>query len=171
MILVNVSISAFLGLSAINLKHLRDIDSHTYGVDPAIHLPIFEGGQLRAQQRGREADADAAVASYNGLLLDAVREAVDADASALAIARQKTEQAQALAAAESAHSIATQRYQAGLSTQLTVLNTESNWLAQRRQAVDLSWRGLDVQAQLMKSLGGGYAAPASTPNTTTVSAR
>ena len=35
-------------------------------------------------------------------------------------------------------------------------------LAQRRAAVDLQFRTLDVQAQLMKSLGGGWTAPAST---------
>ena len=39
---------------------------------PAIHLPIFDGGALRAQLKGRYADFDYAVATYNQTLVTAL---------------------------------------------------------------------------------------------------
>ena len=45
---------------------------------PAIHLPIFEGGRLNANLRGREADAALAVSAYNQAVIDAVRDVADA---------------------------------------------------------------------------------------------
>jgi len=160
----DVSLSAFFALNAIGLQHLSELGSRTYGAGPALHLPIFEGGQLRAQLRARSADLDAAIAGYNQQVLEAVREAADAGASAQSVARQQAAQREALAAARSAHEIALQRYRQGLSNYLVVLATESNWLAQRRLATDLQFRGLDVQAQLMKSLGGGWTAPDANPS-------
>ena len=62
--------------------------------------------------------------------------------------------------AQSSYSIAQQRYAQGLGNQLVVLNAETQTLVQRRLDVDLQYRMLDVQAQLMKALGGGWSAPA-----------
>jgi len=172
----DINLTAFVGLNAIGLDHLVDLHSRQYGVGPAIHLPVFEGGQLRANLKGRSADYNAAVEAYNQQVLDAVREAADASASAASLGRQRAQQSQALASAESAYDIAQQRYRQGLTSYLVVLNTETQVLAQRRAAVDLQFRTLDVQAQLMKSLGGGWIAPVAssalsatrTPNTTTL---
>ena len=72
------------------------------------------------------------------------------------VALEQAEQANALAAAESAYDLATQRYKAGLGTYLTVLNAESSVLTQRRLAADLKARALDSQVALIRALGGGY---------------
>jgi len=92
-------------------------------------------------------------------VLDAVREAADAISTMASIERQQREQAAAQQAAESAYDLATQRYQAGLGTYLTVLNAESSVLVQRHSAADLKARALDAQVALMRGLGGGYRAP------------
>ncbi len=158
----DIDLTAFVGFNSIGLDKLLDMGSRQFGAGPAIHLPIFEGGQLRANLKGKSAELNAAVEAYNQQVLDAVREAADASASAASLARQRAETARALASAESAFDVARQRYQQGLSNYLVVLNTETTVLAQRRAAVDVQFRTLDVQAQLMKSLGGGWTAPAAT---------
>lgn len=152
----NINLTAFMGLSSIGLNELVKADSRQYGVGPAIHLPIFDSGALRAQLRGKTADLDGAVESYNGAVLDAVRETADQLQSLRSIERQQAEQVQAQAAAESAYDIATQRYRAGLSSHLVVLNAESALLNQRRLAVDLRARVLSAQVALIRALGGGY---------------
>ncbi|MEF7612305.1 efflux transporter outer membrane subunit [Aquincola sp. MAHUQ-54] len=152
----NVNLTAFAGFSALGLDHLLQSGSRQYGAGPAIRLPIFDAGRLRANLRGRSADLDAAVQSYNGAVLDAVRDVADQVASLQSIDRQQHEQQAAQAAAESAYDLALQRYRAGLGTYLVVLNAESNVLAQRRAAADLKARALDSQALLMRSLGGGW---------------
>ncbi|MEH3087864.1 MAG: efflux transporter outer membrane subunit [Xylophilus ampelinus] len=156
----NINLVAFAGLSSLGLDNFIDGRSRQWGIGPAIRLPIFEAGRLRANLRGRTADYDAAVESYNGSLVDAVREVADQVASSQSVVRQQQEQRNAQAAAESAYDIARQRYQAGLGTYLQVLTAETGVLVQRRQAVDLAARALDAQVGLARALGGGYVADA-----------
>jgi NodT family efflux transporter outer membrane factor (OMF) lipoprotein len=155
----NINLTAFVGLNAIGLDRLVRSGSEQYGIGPALTLPIFDAGRLRANLRGKTADLDAAIESYNGAVLDAVHDAADQISSVRSIARQQAEQAKAQAAAESAYDLATQRYKAGLGSYLTVLNAESTVLNQRRLATDLKARALDVQIALIRALGGGYAEP------------
>ncbi|MBA2963581.1 MULTISPECIES: efflux transporter outer membrane subunit [Ramlibacter] len=152
----NVNLSAFVGLSSVGLGRLVDMGSQQWGVGPAVHLPIFDAGRLRANLGGRTADLDLAVESYNGAVLDAVRDVADQLASAQSIERQQAQQREGQVAAEGAYDIALQRYRAGLGTYLNVLSAETAVLAQRRLAVDLAARALDTQVQLMRALGGGF---------------
>ena len=152
----NVSLTAFVGLSSIGLDRLIESGSRQYGVGPAIHLPIFDAGRLRAQLRVRTADLDAAVESYNGAVLEAVRETADQLDARQSVERQREQQALAASSAEAAYDIATQRYRAGLSGYLTVLTAETALLNQRRLSVDLQARTLSAQVGLVRALGGGF---------------
>lgn len=153
----DINLSAFIGLNALGFNNLFTTSSRQMGVAPALTLPLFDGTRLRAQLGGRQAELDAAIAQYNGTLLDAVKEAGDAIGSVQSLARQQTLQAEAANKAETAYNFALQRYRAGLGNYLAVLNTESQVLAQRRLAVDLRARQLDTRVVLMKALGGGWS--------------
>lgn len=155
----NVNLQAFVGLSSIGLDRLLEGGSRQYGAGAALHLPLFDQARLRASLRGKSADVDAAVAAYNGAVLDAVRDVADQLSSLRSIERQQQLQGEAGAAAEAAYDLATQRYRAGLGSHLTVLQAESSLLAQRRSAADLKARVLDTQAALARSVGGGFTAP------------
>lgn len=152
----NVNLSAFAGLNALGLGNLLQASSRQLGVTPALRLPLFDGGRLRAQLGGKRADLDGAIAQYNTTVLDAVKEAGDAIGSGQSLVRQQREQSEAMAGAEKAYALALQRYGAGLGNYLVVLNAETQVLAQRRQAVDLRARQFDTYLALMKALGGGW---------------
>ena len=154
----NLNLVAFAGYSSIGLDRLFSTGSDQWGVGPALRLPLFDGGRLRAHLTGKTADLDAAIESYNATVIDAVHDVADQLASTQAIARQQTEQRAALASAETAYDIAVQRYDVGLVNYLSVLNAETTVLNQRRQAVDLTARALDTQVALIRALGGGYHA-------------
>jgi len=153
----NINLTAFVGLSSIGFGQFLKTDSAQLGAGPAIRLPIFDAGRLRAGLRGKTAELDAAIESYNNAVIEAVHDAADQIGSLRSVGVQQAEQARAQAAAESAYDLAIQRYRAGLSTYLTVLNAESTVLAQRRQAADLEARALEAQIALIRALGGGYA--------------
>jgi len=152
----NINLTAFLGLSSIGLDRLARAGSEQFGVGPAIRLPIFDSGRLRAGLQGRTSDLDAAVETYNGVLVDAIHDVADQIVSARAVERQQRQQAEAQKSAEGAYDVATQRFRAGLGTYLTVLNAETNVITQRRLTTDLTARALDAQVLLVRSLGGGY---------------
>jgi NodT family efflux transporter outer membrane factor (OMF) lipoprotein len=152
----NVNLVAFAGYSSIGLDRLTENGSQQWGVGPAIRLPLFDGDRLRANLRGKAADLDAAIESYNATVLDAVRDVADQVASVQSVTRQQEEQAASSQAIEHAYQIAQQREQAGLISALQVLLAETPWLAQRRLNVDLRARTLENQLSLMRALGGGY---------------
>jgi NodT family efflux transporter outer membrane factor (OMF) lipoprotein len=152
----NLNLVAFAGLSSIGLDRLLQAGSATYGAGPALRLPVFEGGRLRANLSARHADVDIAVDAYNAALLRALREVADEVTSLQSLERQQLSQDEALKAAESAFDLALQRYRAGLGNFLVVLTAETNVLAQRRAASELKARHLGAEAALARALGGGY---------------
>ena len=152
----NVNLIAFIGLSSVGLDQLLKSGSTTYGTGPAVRLPIFDGGRLRANLRTRAADVDAAIAGYNAALLRALREVADEASSLRSIERQQLEQADASSAAQAAFDLSLQRYRAGIGNFLVVLNAESNVLVQRRSSADLKARHLAAEVGLSRALGGGW---------------
>lgn len=159
----NINLMAFAGLSSIGLGRLHEPSSAQWGVGPAISLPLFDAGRLRANLRGKVAELDAAVESYNAAVIDAVRDAADQAASSESIVQQQALQQQSQHAAQDAYEIAVQRYHAGVGNYLQVLFSESAVLAQQRQGVDLAARALDTHVALLRALGGGYSSEAAPP--------
>jgi len=155
----NINLVAFAGFNSIGFGNISKAGSEQWGVGPAVRLPIFDGGRLRAQLKGRAADVDVAIESYNALVIDAVREVADQVTALQSIARQGQEQKAGLAAAQTLQDIAAQRFAAGLSSRASVLNAQSTVLAQDRQAIELAARTLDVQALLLRATGGSVAVP------------
>jgi NodT family efflux transporter outer membrane factor (OMF) lipoprotein len=155
----NVNLAGFLGLSTLNLTQWLDAGSRTWGVGPAVRLPLFDTGALRAELRDRTAGLDEAVHAYNGAIADAAREVADRLASLHALARREREQRLALEAADDAQELAVQRYRAGLGTYLEVISAQAAVTAERRLAADLDARAAELHAGLAHALGGGYLAP------------
>lgn len=159
----NVNLVAFAGLASLGLDRLLETGSRQYGIGPAVRLPIFDGGRLRANLGAKAAEVDIAVEQYNATLLRAFREVADEVATLQSLEAQQREQDAALAAAEAAFDLATQRYRAGLGNFLVVLTAESNVLAQRRQAAELKARHLLSEVALSRALGGGVSAEPPAP--------
>ncbi|MBS0360404.1 MAG: efflux transporter outer membrane subunit [Proteobacteria bacterium] len=152
----DVNLTAFLGVQALHLSKLTASGSDVGSVGPALSLPIFEGGRLRAGLRGAEADRDAAVASYDAAVTEAFHQVADVLASNRALQVQLADSRAALAASEDAYRIAKLRYQGGLSTYPAVLLVEQDLLRRRRAVADLEARALALDVELIRALGGGY---------------
>ncbi len=152
----NINLIGFGGFTAVSLGSLPKGDSQTWTLGPAIHLPIFDAGRLRAEYGKATADLDVAVASYNETVLRAVREAADQAARVRSFDQQLVEQQRALDAAEQAYALAEQRYDAGLTTFLTVLNAETQVLAARRQRINLLADRTQARVGLLVALGGSF---------------
>jgi NodT family efflux transporter outer membrane factor (OMF) lipoprotein len=152
----NINLLAFVGTSAIGLDELFGGSSRTYGVGSALHLPVFDAGKLRALYRGNAAEVDLAVSTYNQTVLEAVQQAADQVSNIVAVDSGLQQQQESLASAEDAFRLATERYQAGLTTYLSVLTTETEVLSARRQRVELlSARDID-RVTLLIDVGGDF---------------
>ena len=156
----DVNLAGFIGAQALHLDKVFASGSDIGSIGPAISLPIFEGGRLRAGLRGAEADRDDAVASYDAAVTEAFRQVADVVASSRALQSQLADSRASLAASEDAFRIATLRYKGGLATYPTVLLAEQGVLRRRRTVADLDARALALDVELVRALGGGYHAAA-----------
>jgi len=155
----NVNLTALVGLQSLGGANLLTAASRVLGVGPAVTLPIFEGGRLRANLAGTDADYDIAVEQYNQTLADAMREVVDQLASYRSLDEQRVQQAEALATAREAYDLALLRYREGIGNYLQVLSAEQPLLAQQSLDADLHARGLELAINLARALGGGFEEP------------
>ncbi len=156
----NINLSAFAGFSTLSLDRLLDAGSRIVGIGPAIRLPVFEGGRLRAQLKGRVAGYDSAVATYNQTLTDALREVADQVQSLRAAQAQGGHQRAATQAASNALRLARQRERAGTTNMLPVLASELALVVQRKVELENQARRADLRVGLIRAMGGGFDADA-----------
>ena len=153
----NINLRAFAGLSAIGFDNWLDSGSRQPGIGLAITLPLFDSDRLRNQYRSSAAQVDASVASYNGTLLEALHDVADQLSTLQSLDTQILRQQAVQASAERGYELALKRFKADIADRLSVLNVESNLIAQRRASVDLQARWIDSRLRLIRALGGDFA--------------
>jgi NodT family efflux transporter outer membrane factor (OMF) lipoprotein len=154
----DINLMAGFGFDAFGWSKFLQASSRQVQAGPAIHLPIFEGGALRANLKGKVADYDSAIANYNETLINALNDVATQVAAIQSVDQQLVDAQTAYDASRRAYELAVIRYKAGLSQQLQVLSADSLQLAQQQTLVNLKMRRRDLQFALIKALGGGFNA-------------
>ncbi|MBN3776394.1 efflux transporter outer membrane subunit [Burkholderia sp. Ac-20345] len=152
----DINLSAAIGLDAFGFGRFLTAASRTASAGPAIHLPIFDAGELRAQLKGRYADFDSAVATYNQALVTALSDVATQIAGVRSTDAQLVDAQTAQQAALRAAGLALTQYKAGLTNQLTVLNADVNAFSADQRVATLRMTRRDRQIALASALGGGF---------------
>ena len=161
--LPNISIGAMAGVISMGGGNPFSLAGRFYQFGPSLSLPIFDGGKLRANLSGKDAQYDLAVAQYNQTLVGALNQVTD-DLSALqSVQEQLTAQQRAQDAAQQAWQLALQRYQAGIGSYLEALVVRQQLLAANRGMAALQVQQVDLSVQLIQALGGGFQPQAEAP--------
>ena len=159
----DVSLTAFAGYSAIGFDTLFRYSSFDYGLGPAVHLPLFDAGRLKAEYRGATAELDTAITQYNEVVIRAVQQTADALTAVASIEHQRGDQKAALDDAQAAYTLASERYRAGLTSYITVLTAETALLAAQRGLVDLDASLMTARVHLLLTVGGSFKPPRDLP--------
>jgi NodT family efflux transporter outer membrane factor (OMF) lipoprotein len=154
--LPNISISGLAGLTAIGLGNFFTGGAFSYSVGPAISLPIFQGGKLRAQYKGATADLDAAVANYDDSVVGAVRDASDAITNVRAADESLGEQQRVVQGFRETVRLDQVRVRTGLGSQLDAVDSGFRLLQAEQDLVGLQADALTRRIQLVTALGGGF---------------
>jgi len=157
----NVNLIAFAGFQTVGLAKLFNGGSAIVGAGPALSLPVFNRRELRGALESQQAQYDLSVAQYNQTLIDAVNEVANVVTNWDALVKEATDARIAEDAAQTAYSITKERYRAGLDNYLTVLSSENEVFLTQAIRAQLLARELNLTADLVRALGGGY--PASAP--------
>ncbi|WP_430391924.1 efflux transporter outer membrane subunit [Dyella sp. 20L07] len=160
--LPNVGISAMAGFAAAGATNPLQMPARFYTFGPSLSLPIFDGGRLRSNLAGKDAQYDQAVAQYNQTLVSAVNEVAD-DYNAVQSAQvQVAAQQRALDAATQAWQLSEQRYKAGVGSYLEALIVRQQLLLAQQHMAALKSQQIDLSVQLIQALGGGFRPQAGT---------
>lgn len=152
----DVSLSALIGLSSLEMDKLFTPGSRVANVSPALHLPIFAGGRLKARFGASKAELDAAVAQYDSSVVSAARDVATQALTLQQIDARRRERAQQVAATEALNATSAARARRGLADDRSVLAAEAQLLMQRDAATTLDAQAISADIALTKSLGGGY---------------
>lgn len=98
--------------------------SRYFTIDPALSLPIFDGGRLRADLASSNADYDLAVAQYNQSLVSAFGDIGDAITRLSSLEIQLQQKTRARDIARESWDNSMQRYSAGIGNYLDALSVE-----------------------------------------------
>jgi len=161
----NINLLAYAGLNAFELSNFLKGDAREFGVAPAVSLPLFAGGRLRADLGQQTALYDIAVEQYNGTVINALSDVANAITQVRSVQQQTVLTQQSLASAHKAFRLAGSAFQAGLTDSINVLNARIALVTEQQQMAQISARGLDTYVTLMAALGGGMEPelPAATP--------
>lgn len=154
--LPNVTISGLAGLTAIGLSNFFTGGAFSYSVGPAISVPIFQGGKLRAQYKGATADLDGAVADYDNAVVGAVREASDAITNVRSSDQDLAEQLRVVQGLRDTVRLDEVRVRTGLGSQLDAIDSGFRLLQAEQQLVAMQADALTRRVQLVAALGGGF---------------
>ncbi len=154
--LPDINISALGGLAAIGLGNFFTGGAGSYAAGPALSVPIFEGGRLRADYKGATADLDGAVASYNDAVLTAVREAADAISNVRSTDQDVADESHILRGLRDTVGLDQVRTRTGLGSQLDAVDSGFRLLEAEQNLVGLQADALTRRIQLVAALGGGF---------------
>ncbi|MGI4957053.1 MAG: TolC family protein, partial [Janthinobacterium lividum] len=160
--LPDINLQGLVGLSAIGLGPFFGPAAATFGGGGAIHVPIFEGGRLRARYRGATADLDQAVADYNSSVLDAVRGSADALTQVRSADVDLAQEDQVVAGLRDTVRLNQVRITTGLGSRLDAIDSGFRLLEAEQTLVDLQANTLTRRVQLIAALGGGFRPPLAT---------
>jgi len=152
----NVNIVAFVGAQSLGINKLVETGSYMSNAGPAIYLPIFLGGKLRADLKVARAEYDENVANYEKTLIQALNEVADVAAGLKQLQKQVRLADQSVAAQSQGLTVAANRYKGGLANYLDVLVAEDELLTSWRVQTDVRTRAFILDVALTKALGGGY---------------
>lgn len=152
------NISALFGFQTIHFRELFKWPSAYFNVDPAVNLPLFDGGVRLANLHASEVNYDLAIYKYNDLVLNAVKEVLDGISVLGSQEQQMQEFNQQFYYQQEILQLSEQRVMHSLGSELDYLISEAAmWLAQDRAVVALG-ETLRATLSLIRALGGGYEA-------------
>ena len=154
-----VTLTGFFGYQSTALSDLFTSPARAWQFGPAVTLPLFTGGRLRAEYQFAKARFDEALASYRQTVQGAFREVSDA-----LIAYQRNQefwekQRNLTEANRGAAELASIRYEGGVTSYLEVLYNEQQLFDSELGLAQARRNELLSVVQLYRALGGGWQTP------------
>lgn len=145
-----------LALQSTALDTLFKSSSGFWIMGPQVSLPIFHGGQIRANVASKKEGAQQAALQYKKVILQALQEAQSALARYSQSIDTNNSLRSSVAANQRAVQFAKKRFQYGEDDYIALLQSEGALLNAELQEINSEVTSLTALISLYKSLGGGW---------------
>lgn len=152
----SINLMGLAGLDSVFVNKLFTGKSITETLTPALNLPIFTAGRIRANLRAREAEFQEAIQNYNDMLLGAAREVADQITAFQTADGLYRLQESVVEDRMSQQNLSSDRYNVGISALFDLLQAQGQLLAAQLALIDLALSKSSNAIALVKALGGGY---------------
>lgn len=156
--LPTISLTASLGLQSDNLAHLVSPGASIWSVGVGLLGPVIDWGRYAARTAEAEARARQAAIAYEQALQTAFRDVSDALSNVGYAAQTEQDLNARVEYASNSLRLATQRYEAGYSAYLEVLDAQRTLNDAQLALVRNRQSFLTFTVDLMNALGGGWQA-------------
>ncbi|MGU7773453.1 efflux transporter outer membrane subunit [Burkholderia sp. MR1-5-21] len=167
----DVNLVALGGVFALTPASLFSRDALAGSVGPAISLPIFDRGRLKAKLGADVAQADVAIGLYNKTVDDALGQVAQLVTSLQTAQTLVAQQQDAANAAQTIVQIAADRHRRGVLMQKDVDVAELTLIDERAQLIDLLGRQRALRVGLIGALGGGFDAGSTSASASALATR
>ncbi|MHC1480238.1 efflux transporter outer membrane subunit [Frateuria aurantia] len=152
----DLSLTGQFGMQALQFSQLGSTASAAGSIGPALSIPLFEGGRLKAQLHLRKSQQREAAIAFQQTVLKAWHEVDDALVAYRNVQQTRDQVAATLTHADKALQIARQRYADGTEDFLNVIAAQRAYLdASSGLAISTEETETDL-VRLYKALGGGW---------------
>ena len=165
--LPRIALTGSLGSSSAELDGLFASGSKAWAFVPSISLPIFDGGQRRANLDLAAVRQHSAVVLYQKPVQTPLRDVADALRARHTLVQQADIQRHNLHTLQERSRLAQLRYDSGASPYLDVLDAQRELLSAAQQVVQVRYALQSANVSLYTALGGGttLGTPTTVPTT------
>ncbi len=153
----SITLTASAGTSSARLAGLFKGGSGAWTFAPAINLPIFNAGALKASLDYAKIQKDIGVTTYEKAIQTAFREVSDGLAARQTYRQQLQAQADLVDASQRYFTLAERRYRTGIDSHLTLLDAQRSLFSNQQTLISNRLAQLQAQVSLYQALGGGWS--------------
>ncbi len=159
----SVTLTGSAGLQSSDLAKLVSSQGLAWSIGPSVSLPIFKGGQLKANLQKAKARYDELEATYRKTVLSAFGDVENSltDLHMRAVASESQEKA--VADAREYLRLTQLQYDTGVTDYLHVIEAEKTLLANELSDAELAGQRMISTVLLIKAVGGGWEPPVEKP--------
>jgi multidrug efflux system outer membrane protein len=149
-----ITLTGSIGTTSSELSKLFGSGTQVWSFAPQISLPIFNGGQNRANLDAAKINERIEVANYEKAIQVAFREVADALIGVSNYSKQTDQEANLVNTEKRRYELASIRYRDGADTYLSVLSAQQDLYNAQQALIQAQFNKLSSLISLYQALGG-----------------
>jgi multidrug efflux system outer membrane protein len=151
----SIKLTGSIGTTSDQFSKLFGSGTGLWSFSPQVTVPIFTGGENRANLDAAKVAKQITIAQYEKAIQTAFREVADALAGVDSYGRQIVEQEALIRTQQTRFDLANERYRGDIDTYLNVLSAQQDLYSAQQGLLSARYGRVSSQITLYKALGGG----------------